>query len=62
MKNNCVVRVRNRLSFLHMGGKIVYVNGKRIGPKIEPCGAPDTTVCGSDSVPSNGTDCLQSVR
>ena len=35
---------------------------KRIGPKNEPCGTPDTTVCGSDSVPSNRTDCLRSVR
>ena len=30
MKNNGVVLVQNRLSFLPVGGEIVYVNGKRI--------------------------------
>ena len=24
---------------------------KRTGPKIEPCGTPETTACGSDNVP-----------
>ena len=35
---------------------------KRLGPRTDPCGTPDSTGRGSDLVPSTTTVCCLSVR